>query len=372
MHARPISLILSRTLEWLWPHRLALGKPALLDGDPGLGKSYIALDLCARLSSGRAFPDGSGGGAAANAVILSAEDNDGDTLAPRLRALGADPARVFVWPSDRPLPRLPSQLRLLDETLRQTGARLAVIDPIMAFLDASVCIGSDPSVRRVLEPLADLAEKHRCTLLLVRHLNKKVGGPALYRGSGSIAFAANCRFGWLAARDPQQPDRRVFAQLKNNLAPAVPSLAYTLETQPDGPALLRWEGVSPWTQDDLLARRRPGPGPESGRDRPRARAARFLAEFLQPGPRTTRELRAAARAERVSRSTLLRAKSELEVRCERVWHRGQLINFWLLPGQDLPQPFRRPIADLDRLLQAVEQPLAAGSAPSHSPLTTDN
>src|SRR5262249_172381 len=47
---------------WLWPGRLALGKLAMLDGDPGMGKSLLALDLCARLSTGRPLPDGGAAG----------------------------------------------------------------------------------------------------------------------------------------------------------------------------------------------------------------------------------------------------------------------------------------------------------------------
>ena len=38
-------------VEWLWPGRLPLGKLAVLDGDPGLGKSVVTLDLAARVSA---------------------------------------------------------------------------------------------------------------------------------------------------------------------------------------------------------------------------------------------------------------------------------------------------------------------------------
>lgn len=51
----------SRPISLLWPGRLALGKLAMLDGDPGLGKSLVTLDLCARLSKGRTLPDGAAG-----------------------------------------------------------------------------------------------------------------------------------------------------------------------------------------------------------------------------------------------------------------------------------------------------------------------
>src|SRR5439155_6958136 len=93
----PASRLVPQALSWLWPGRLALGKLAILDGDPALGKSLVALDLCARLSTGRPMPDGSDGPGPACAVVFNAEDDSEDTVGPRLRALGADLERVLVW-----------------------------------------------------------------------------------------------------------------------------------------------------------------------------------------------------------------------------------------------------------------------------------
>src|SRR5947199_2428072 len=93
---RPASRLAPRSVTWLWPGRLALGKLAILDGDPGLGKSLVTLDVCARLSTGRPFPDGSPGPGVGSALILNREDGAEDTIRPRLQALGADLARVFV------------------------------------------------------------------------------------------------------------------------------------------------------------------------------------------------------------------------------------------------------------------------------------
>ena len=73
-----------------------LGKVAILDGDPGVGKSLVTVDLCARLSIGQPFPDGSLGPGPSNSIVLDGEDNGDDTIRPRLQALGADLERVFV------------------------------------------------------------------------------------------------------------------------------------------------------------------------------------------------------------------------------------------------------------------------------------
>ena len=74
---------------------LALGKLALVDGDPGLGKSAMTLDLAARVSAGRLFPDGAGC-EAGGVVLLSAEDGLTDTIRPRLDAAGADTSRILA------------------------------------------------------------------------------------------------------------------------------------------------------------------------------------------------------------------------------------------------------------------------------------
>ena len=42
-----LNQITRETLEWLWPGRIPLGKLTLLAGDPGLGKSFVTLDLAA-------------------------------------------------------------------------------------------------------------------------------------------------------------------------------------------------------------------------------------------------------------------------------------------------------------------------------------
>src|ERR1700722_13551067 len=91
-----VSGLESRRIDWLSEGWFAHGKLALLDGDPGLGKSLIALDLCARLSTGRPFPGGGMGPQPGCSIVLDGEDNGADTLKPRLASLGADLDRVFV------------------------------------------------------------------------------------------------------------------------------------------------------------------------------------------------------------------------------------------------------------------------------------
>src|SRR6516165_5328550 len=90
---RPLSDVVEQPTSWLWQYHLAYGTPALLEGDPGLGKSLIALELCARLSRGLPFPDGSPSPGPCNCLILHTEDSAGEVRA-RLGKLEADLGRI--------------------------------------------------------------------------------------------------------------------------------------------------------------------------------------------------------------------------------------------------------------------------------------
>ena len=125
----------TRPVVWLWVGRLARGKLAMFDGDPGLGKSFVTLDLCARLTAGRPFPDGSPGHSPSNVLLFHGEDAAEDVVNPRLESLGADRSRVFHVHRRNdfgPEPLcFPAHLDLLEQTLQKIQPSFVVIDPII-------------------------------------------------------------------------------------------------------------------------------------------------------------------------------------------------------------------------------------------------
>jgi hypothetical protein len=331
----------AQKVDWLWPGRVPLGKLAILDGDPGLGKSLIALDLCARLSTGRAFPDEAPSPGPRASLILNGEDGVQDTIRPRLRALGAEVDRVFalerISADGLDSFRIPQHARILRDMVKQTRSQLVVIDPIMAFLDATVAIGSDQSVRQALAPLAHLAGEFGCAIVLVRHLNKGGRFQSIYRGGGSIGIVGACRSGWLVARDPFEPERRVFAQVKNNLASPQPSLAYQIKTTEEGQPIVEWLGRSPWTGDQLLT------SAARGADISKLEQAKeFLTSNLQKnGPQLSCDLWTLAQRQRISKTTFERAKTALGILSIRVGIEGKCLSYWLLQGQVLADEIPR-------------------------------
>jgi hypothetical protein len=327
-------------VTWLWPNRLPLGKLTILDGDPGLGKSLLTLDLCARITRGAPFPetdamaDSSSAIPPAGAVILNSEDGIEDTIKPRLRSLGADLHRVHVLKGvigerGEELIALPSHTLAVRDAIQRVQARLVVIDPLMAFLEKGVITSNHQSVHRALAPLAALAEAHACAVLLVRHLNKTGSLRAIYRGTGSVGFTGICRAAWLLAADPQDPTRRVLASLKTNLAPPQPSLSFMITGPPTAPEL-RWLGASPLSANELLSDK----SAKMGRP-PLAseRAQEQLRVFLREQPRTAQDVQEFTSQRKISRSTLTRVKGALEVRSVPALVDGYRVSYWLLPGQ---------------------------------------
>ncbi len=82
-----------RKLEFLWDPYIPRGRITVLDGDPGLGKSFVTLDICARITAGIPFPnlgDAAEGDRPAPVLICNCEDEVATTLLPRLRGAKAD------------------------------------------------------------------------------------------------------------------------------------------------------------------------------------------------------------------------------------------------------------------------------------------
>jgi hypothetical protein len=320
------------------------------------------LDLAARLTTGRPFPDGAPPVAPSAAVILNAEDGARSTIRPRLQAAGADLSRVAIFDrlQGEAEIRLPSQVGLLEEVIRRKQASLVVIDPLLAFLDPGVNICHDPSVRRALAPLADLAAACQCAIILLRHLSKAAGTRALYRGLASIAFIAACRIAWLIGRDPKVPDQFVLSLVKNNLEQVPPSLAYRIVAAADA-AQVCWLGATTWTDADLVAA-------NPARLRHTIRAAQFLTTCLEAGPRRQREVLAAARQQGIALRSLRRAARELKITYPRVGFAHAHTTYWLLAGQKLPEHLRPALdPEIQACFDRVEAEFSSSSWPPSAP-----
>ena len=254
--------ITPKPVTWLWQYWLAQGKLHVLAGAPGQGKTTIALALCATVTVGGRWPDGSRC-TPGNVLIWSGEDDPADTLLPRLMAMGGNPKRVYfvdgvanngeVTTFD-PARDMTQMLGAIDKI---GGIQLLIVDPIVSAVAGDS--HKNTEVRRALQPLVDLAASCNCAVLGISHFSKGgQGQDPTQRVIGSVAFGAVARVVMVAAKVKSEDgtDRRIFARSKSNIGPDDGGFEYHIEQTEVLPGIqasyIEWGAAVAGTARELL------------------------------------------------------------------------------------------------------------------------
>jgi putative DNA primase/helicase len=289
-----LSEIAMLPVPWLWPGYLARGAVNLLVGDPDNGKTLVALDLAARLTTGAAFPDGlPNSQPAADVIVLSAEDSMAYTIRPRVEAAGGDSNRVHVLAAESAEQGLSisSDITQLGALITEIRPALVIIDPMSAYLPG-IDTYRDNEVRATLAPFVALAQRHGVTVLGIIHMSKNTERNAMQRVLGSTAFTALSRATFMVSKDPDDHDRRLFLPVKFNLGKRPAGFAFRptgVEVRtPDGlkigTARAVWEDTPVKANaDEVLRQLARGSSPSK-------EAEGKIREALRQGPALAREI----------------------------------------------------------------------------------
>jgi hypothetical protein len=287
--------VVEEPVSWLWPGWIPRGFFTLLEGDPGLGKSFLFCQLAAAFSLGRQLPD-SPPQEPTNVIICSCEDDIRKTLRPRLRAAGADLDRVWFWEGVQKtndgylaLPNFPDDCFRLEELVRDVAAGAVFIDPVVAYVADDLDMHKDQHCRRVLTAIGETAARTNSGVIGLRHLNKMGGQSALYRGSGSIGVIGAARSALRMERDKEDRNLRHLFQIKSNLGPEMPPQQMRLADSDDGVGVIRFDGASGVSLAELTRTEK--------QDRDMALRVAWLFEKLSAGPRLITELQEEAKRE---------------------------------------------------------------------------
>jgi hypothetical protein len=268
-----------RPITWLWPGRIARAKLTLLAGAAGSGKSAFAASLIAAVTTGGAYPCGEGR-AAKGSVILISPGGDPDVLVPRLKAAGADLAKVQIIreapgaKGPRPFD-VASDLPMLDAAVRaSTDLRAIVVDALNL-----------PSGRRareasrvLLEALAKFADIHEVAIMAL--IQPATAGRAARKpGIFDAATLAAARAAFVIDVDQADDKRRLLLPVKNELAPDPGILAFRIKAHDTAPgqsaARIEFEAQHhPLSAREFVARQ------ERGFNSARAGAIEFLRTLL--------------------------------------------------------------------------------------------
>lgn len=300
-----MSEIQSQKVEWLWYPFIPYGKLTIVQGDPGDGKTTLILNIAAKLSKGEGVDSEMKLSAPMNVIYQSAEDGLADTVKPRLELAGADCERILV------IDEKEKSLSMVDERLEkaivQTKARMLILDPIQAYLGCGMDMNRANEARDMTKKLGALAEKHKCAIVLIGHMNKAAGNKAAYRGMGSIDFFAVARSVLLVGRVEGEPNIRAVIQIKNNLAAFGHPKAFQLLDEG-----FSWIGDYEITADEVLG----GIMPKANKMEQAKQMLRELA--LTSNAVQSNEIFDMADEKGISKRTLENAKRELGVRAKKI------------------------------------------------------
>jgi hypothetical protein len=305
----------------------------------------LTLDIAARVTTGKSFPDGSPC-EQGSAIIICEEDSGPLTIRPRLEAAGADPKKALV--ADCQLNENRGRKEFRGFTLSDTSAlwdaygsvadlKLVVVDPIGSFLGKADAY-RDTEVRQALAPLVKFAEETNVAVLLVAHSRKNNEGSADNGVLGSTGFVGVARSVWHVLSDPDDPDRRLWLPGKFNLGERPQGLAFSIV---EG-GRVAWES-EPITElvDDVLARHRQRQRANAGPSPKVQQAIQFLESLLARGAMPVSGIQDRAELAGISWASVRRASERLRIaKSKRVDADGAAQSFWELPsagGEQLAQ-----------------------------------
>ena len=273
-----------REVDWLWYPYIPFGKLTILQGDPGEGKTTLALRLAAACSAGKPMP-GMKPLPPFNVIYQTAEDGLEDTVKPRLIEADADQDRIINIREDK------KSLHLLDSRIEkaivQCGARLLILDPLQGYLGERIDMNRANEIREVMKSVGQVAQRLK----------------ANYRGLGSIDFRAAARSVLVVGRLRKNKTVRIVVHDKSSLAPEGKSLAFQLGDE-EG---FRWlDGYDEISAEELLS------GFTSQPETKTAQAEELIRSMLEDGAELhCEEIIRAAVERRISRRTVNEAKKNI-------------------------------------------------------------
>ena len=331
-----MSDIQAQPITWLWDGWLPLGKMTILAGAGGCGKTNLSLALIATITTGGVFPDGSKCSNIGKVLIYSTEDDPADTLKPRLIANDADISKVSIIsgrtnekgelePFDpaQDFPKIEEYIKL------NPDVKLLMIDPIISAVSGDMNKAND--VRRSLQPLVDLANEYKFSVLGITHFAKGTSGSSpADRIIGSQAFTALARMAWSAAKRGDEGDC-ILVRAKSNNSILEGGVRYQIESETvlDDIETTKtvWLGTIEGTAKELLEEAE-GLNNDGGSTLDMAKD--FLVELLSDVEHMpSKEIQSQAREAGFSAASVRRAQEALNIKPFRP--HGEKVWFWALP-----------------------------------------
>jgi hypothetical protein len=304
---------------WLWPGRIRRGELTMLFGEPCSGKSFVAMDIVARVSRGDVFPGADSSPhrkpPPGQALMVVSSETHRFEIHDRLVAAGADTYQVFLAQTVKEVDmqaskataypfNLPEQLGEIEAILRTNrNLQLVVIDSLENMLDG---VSGARAIRQLLLNLDRLAQRFNVAMLVVQPFTGRPRWGNELRNLGPAPFLAVPRTIWgIGRRSPEPGSARMMYPLK--LTHQAEGVLQEFEIQ---------EGRIAWSEGEEPTSSLRAAEPTGD---PQERITKFdqasvrLGELLQNGPVATFRLQAQMEQEGFSWRTCERVKKAMKI-----------------------------------------------------------
>ena len=311
-----ISTIKPKPISWFWKNWIPSGKLTILVGDTGLGKTTLALDLAARITTGRPMPlcdaDPDTKPLIGNVLYQSNEDEVDDTLLPRFIAAEGDYDRIENIEADNL--NIDEDCDIIEQNIIEANARLVIWDPLQSFMgkNADMCRITD--IRRLLTNLGGIAARNDCAILIIAHQTKSSSANEIHRVFGSVDITATARSVLRVSKSEDDPDTRILSHIKSSVSR--PSQPIAFRIMDDAPIVYLGEYDGEFDAVEI-----------SEDYSKRSKAAEIICSMLKDGPIEGTKIFEACKEAGIGTRTVEQMKKELNVRSgrdgnKRVWIMG--------------------------------------------------
>lgn len=332
-------------IDWLWYPFFARGELTIVEGDPGVGKSYMVQMVAKALCDGDRLPDASklrlngsksykiqygyAKGEPGPVVYFDMENNAATVTKKRMRNNGLINYNRFYQEEE---PFSIDNVRVFEqicEAIGKLSPSLIVFDTINTYIGRADTHNA-AETQQAFAQFKTLARRFNCAVIAIRHLTKGSRDKAIYRGQGSIAFTGMARVVLSVGVSPTDPSERIAAVTKLNVARQPPALVFSIDSLPDtlddqDRSRFRWHEWCSITSDELLEAKMDKRTSEAALD-----AEAYVLEKLSSGDVGADELHRDAEARGISARTLRRVLAKLGAQSVRKGFGGK--RMWRLRG----------------------------------------
>lgn len=325
--------VVMRNINWVVPRMFARGEVTIVEGDPGVGKSYLMQVISGHICDGKAIPSIEEYEPIQGRVAYFDTENTADTVTKlRLIENGVETLENYRQGEEPFTIDDEERWDRVAEVLEDFRPSFIVFDTINTYIGSADTYRSSET-QQALGHFKKLAVQFDCPVILLRHLTKGGKDKALYRGQGSIAFTGVARIVLLVGIHPEDQEVRVVASTKNNIGPHMKSFTYRIDPLPDtkksrNRSKLSWGEFVDLTSEDIVS-----VAPIKNKES--ESAVKWLKELLESRGKTElSRIERMAQSRSISKTNIHRAADQLGIdKTSRGTGRTKRM-FWELPSGD--------------------------------------